>query len=206
MNNLIEIKNHLENNKILILKTDTIIGLACNALSIDAINNLYKIKKREKTKSFSIFCKKSDIGLYGKINYTWQRKIIDHFIPGKITLLLDCKYDKFIQNNVTNNKKIGIRIPNMISWINLLEVCDFPLCVTSANMSNSKSALSFSEINKEILSDPNIINKDYFQDSENSKHSNIASSIFDISVDSINQIKEIRNGEIKLNDILSLFN
>jgi L-threonylcarbamoyladenylate synthase len=160
-NNLLEIKNFLKNDRILILPTDTVLGLACNAFSSCAIQNLFNLKKRDQNKSFSIFCQKERIKEYAEIKFDWQAKLIEEFIPGEITFLFKAKDQKFLDFGVSKNEKIGIRLPKLEFWIRLFEILNFPLAVTSVNFSGEKPALNFDQINKEILENENVIN--YFE-------------------------------------------
>jgi len=59
-----EISDYLLNGKIVVLPTDTVFGFSCLATNENAINKIYKIKKRDKDKPFLVlvdsYCKLKD--------------------------------------------------------------------------------------------------------------------------------------------------
>ena len=121
-----------------------------------------------------------------------------------MTFVLKAKNQKLINFGVTKNKKIGIRIPNSLFWNDLLDSLNFPLVATSVNFSGEKPALKFSDINSEILENPNISPKNYFLNQEDIIFSsNLPSSVFDISFDDPMQIKCLRKGRILLSQLFS---
>jgi L-threonylcarbamoyladenylate synthase len=202
MINFFEIKDLLKKDYILILPTDTVFAFICNAHSKKAIDNLFDLKKRERQKSFAIFCSKSKIQDYAYIDFEWQKQIIEKFVPGDVTLLLKCKDQRLKDFGVTQNQKIGIRIPKLQFWIDLLDFIDFPLVATSVNFSGEKSALSFASIDIEILKNPCMISKNYF--SENMIFSsNIPSAIFDLCFEKPEEIQCLRVGRVSKLEVIS---
>jgi L-threonylcarbamoyladenylate synthase len=198
--NILEIKNFFEQNKILILPTDTVFGLFCSAYSALAVKNLFELKKRDRQKSFSIFCSKAKIHEFAHVEYDWQQKIIDQFFPGPITLILKLKNQKLIDSGVSKNGKIGIRIPSGDFWEDILGILNFPLVATSVNFSGKKPACFFEEIHEQILLNQNIISKNYFPNWI--KKEKKASSIFDLTLSNLPEsILIVREGEISKQEI-----
>jgi tRNA A37 threonylcarbamoyladenosine synthetase subunit TsaC/SUA5/YrdC len=66
---------------------------------------------------------------------------LNHLLPGKVTLVFDRKPTLPKELN-PNTQSIGIRIPNNKFMIELARICDEPLALTSANLSNEASSLS----------------------------------------------------------------
>ena len=66
---------------------------------------------------------------------------LNHLLPGPVTLVFDRKSTLPSELN-PNTKSIGIRIPNNQFMIELARLCDEPLALTSANISNEASSLS----------------------------------------------------------------
>ena len=198
--NLFEIKKFLSKDHLMIFPTETIFAIACNAHSKIAVENLYNAKKREKIKSLSIFCPKIDIEKYAHIEFDWQKKIIEKFMPGEVTFLFKIKDLKLKNSCISSNEKIGIRVPNLFFLLDLLENLEFPIAATSVNISGEKPALSFEEISSEILKNSNVISKEY-EEFKNFHFSGIPSSIFDLSCEKKEEIKCIREGKISLKNI-----
>jgi len=113
--------------------TDTVYGLGCDPYNQSAVNRIYKIKGREKTKQLPILgYSKKDIE---KIVYfdKLSEKIANKFWPGPVTLILNVK-DLKIKKSLGIDNKIAVRIPNHPCVLSLLEKCRL-LVGTSANLS-----------------------------------------------------------------------
>ena len=60
-----------------IIPTDTIYGIACDALNKKAVNKIYKIKKRDNNKQLTLnLNKKKDITKYAYITNKLEKEII----------------------------------------------------------------------------------------------------------------------------------
>ena len=131
--NVIEIA--LKKGKVLILPTDTVYGLICNAQNKKAVEKIFKIKKRSFNKPIGIFVK--DIEMAKKIAKISndQEKLLKEKWPGKTTFILkknhseNNSHSSFLANFVGTKTTIGIRIPDY-QLINLLfknlPICFFP--------------------------------------------------------------------------------
>ena len=86
-----------------------------------------------------------DISKYAKINSEIEAKIIEEFMPGGITLILD-KVDDFGEGFTLSNNTIGVRIPNNTIALKILKNISFPLTVPSANISNKPSGTEVKDI------------------------------------------------------------
>lgn len=140
----------LKEGKIICFAADTVYGLAVDAQNEDAVEKLYRIKKREKNKPIAIFIADSSIAKKLFIFNNIAEKIVKNFFPGYLTLVLKklAKPEINLAKNLNHNDDfLGFRIVNK-KFINEL-FKNFPgiLAVTSANISGNKSAISASEIN-----------------------------------------------------------
>ena len=71
------------------IPTETVYGLAVNALDENAVAQLFNIKGRPDHKPLTIQVgRKQDIFNYAKVLDPMEQKIIDNFMPGAITLVL----------------------------------------------------------------------------------------------------------------------
>ena len=118
----------LEKGGVIAIPTDTIYGLAVDATDECAVKRLFKIKKRA-DKLFTVFMPKSEIDKFAVIT---KRKIIDFFMPGRLTAILKQKPGERLPYI---SEKIGIRIPQHNFVLELLGAYRRPLAVTSANIS-----------------------------------------------------------------------
>lgn len=131
--------------KIVAIPTETVYGLAINALDENAIQRLFNIKWRPQNKPMNIqIGHKQDIYKYAYIDHPREEEIIQHYMPGPLTLILRKK--NIIPDILTaHTQYIGIRIPAHTDTLTLLQQIDFPLAVPSANLSDQKPAETVQE-------------------------------------------------------------
>jgi L-threonylcarbamoyladenylate synthase len=124
--------------------TDTVYGIGCDPRNQNAVNRIYAIKGREKTKYLPVlaYSKKDieNIAFFDEIS----EKIADKFWPGPVTLILRVK-DKKIEEILDLKGKIAVRVPNHPCILALLEKCRV-LIGTSANFSGQSSFSDSSEL------------------------------------------------------------
>ena len=135
--NIDYIKNFLEKDNIIIYPTDTIYGIGGNFFSLSALKKIDKIKERIDN-PYSVVI--SDIsmlnGLVEEIPDIFY-SIYKNFLPGKFTFLFNAS-KSLNKSLLKNNKKIGIRIPDIPNILKLIKILNFPLISTSVNRSGEK--------------------------------------------------------------------
>lgn len=90
---------------------------------------------------------KKEIEKYAIIKNKVERKIIDKFMPGEITIILE-KKNNFGKTFTLPDNTIGIRIPNSPIALVILKEINIPLIVSSANISGMESGINPEEIKK----------------------------------------------------------
>jgi L-threonylcarbamoyladenylate synthase len=124
--------------------TDTVYGIGCDPRNQDAVNKVYTIKGRERTKNLPVlaYSKKDieDIAFFDKIS----EKIANKFWPGPVTLILRVRDEK-IEKTLDLKGKIAVRVPNHPCILGLLEKSRI-LVGTSANFSGQPSFSNSSEL------------------------------------------------------------
>ena len=125
----------INDGAIVVFPTDTVYGLGCNPYNHDAVQSIYEIKKRKKTKPFPVIgYSKKELEKIAEFN-SLEEKIAEKFWPGPITLILKIK-DKEIQKSLDLEGKIAVRVPNNQCVLALLKECKL-LVGTSANISGT---------------------------------------------------------------------
>lgn len=130
----------LHRGGVIALPTDTVYGLACLAENKQAVKRLFEIKQREHNKPIAI-CVGSvqEIAKYCKIAEN-IRPLLDHLLPGPVTLLFEAL--RPIYKDLTpNSDLIGVRIPNNPFIMQVAQLCNGAIALTSANKSNEPSCL-----------------------------------------------------------------
>lgn len=130
-----EVVDILNKDGIIIFPTDTVYGIACNAFSDKALIRLFNAKKRSFDKPINVLTNSIDkINLVVDSINDIERELINKYLPGDLTIILNKK--KGISNILTANKNtIGVRIPNNEVALKILSSYQYPLAVTSANIS-----------------------------------------------------------------------
>ena len=144
--NIKEIITALKNGAVLVLPTDTVYGLVCDATNKKAVSKIYKIKKRDKAKPLGIFVKSIKyVKKFSFINKD-QEKILE---DNKITVILKSK-GRVFSNLVYKNKTIGIRVPKYKLLNCILDKFKNPIAQTSANISGKSATIKIKDILKDF--------------------------------------------------------
>src|SRR5271157_1818030 len=121
----------LKRNKVIGIPTETVYGLACNALNENAILDIYKIKNRPYFRPINMQVD-SIKHIYDYVESIPQPviQLLERFSPGPLTCVLPKKY--IIPELLTAGlPTVGIRIPQHPMALQLLQSLDFPLAVPS---------------------------------------------------------------------------
>lgn len=126
-------KNLLNEGAVVGIPTETVYGLAGNALNEDVILRIYAAKNRPKfdpliAHTDSIQKVESLVDEFPEK----ARYLADAFWPGPLTLLLP-KKDTIPALLTSDLPRVGFRIPNHPLTLNLLSQLDFPVAAPSAN-------------------------------------------------------------------------
>ena len=175
---------------VVIFPTDTVYGVAANSLDETAIKKLFDLKERNDNKPICVLS--SSVDKIKKIAYVRdeEQKIIDKYMPGALTIILDKK--EIVSDVLTSGlKTVGVRIPNNEIALRILDKLEYPLATTSANISGMEAAVKKEDLVKEFDGKVDII---------------IDGGITDLKVSSTivkiknNEIEVLRQGTIKITD------
>ena len=145
INEVIDLLNH---DEVVAFPTETVFGLGVKFSHLEALEKIYEIKHRSHSKAISLMIyDPKDIEKYAYVNKNAQ-KLIDHFMPGMITLVL--KKKSILSDDFTAGyDTIGIRIPDDPFVLKLLKEVG-PMLVTSANISGQETLLNDQEVYKQF--------------------------------------------------------
>ncbi len=142
----------LKSGGVIICPTDTVYGFLADASNKKAVEKIYNIKKRPKTKPLPVFVKDLKMAKELAEIDAKQAKILRKFWPGAYTFILPtyiytslhkCKYWKLYGVGV---KTIALRIPKHAFLQKLLKKINRPLVQTSVNISTQEPLKSIDEI------------------------------------------------------------
>ena len=140
----------LKSGGTILYPTDTIWGIGCDATNIDAINKIFEIKKREKTKSMIILVE-SEKRLQDLVDVPEMAWEIIDLSEKPVTIVYDNPRG-LPKEILAEDGSIGIRLVKDDLCKKLISKLNKPLVSTSANFSGDKSPMKFSDINPEIIS------------------------------------------------------
>ena len=145
INEVIDLLNH---DEVVAFPTETVFGLGVKFSHLEALEKIYEIKHRSHSKAISLMIyDPKDIEKYAYVNENAQ-KLIDHFMPGMITLVI--KKKSILSDDFTAGyDTIGIRIPDDPFVLKLLKEVG-PMLVTSANISGQETLLNDQEVYKQF--------------------------------------------------------
>lgn len=123
----------LRNGELVGIPTETVYGLAANALDEKAVMQIFKTKKRPEFDPLIVHISSMDeVGKYAMDIPSIAYVLMEKFWPGPLTILL--KKRSIIPDLVTSGlDTVAIRVPNHSVTLNLLKQLNFPLAAPSAN-------------------------------------------------------------------------
>lgn len=132
----------LNDGGIIAYPTDTQYGIGCDLFQKRAIEQVYRIKKRNPKKPFSFICADlKDISEYAKVsNYAYRT--MRRLLPGPYTFILEGTrlVPKIM---LTKRKEAGIRVPNHEICLAMVRTLGHPIITTTAGFED-----------EDVLSDP----------------------------------------------------
>ena len=126
-------KQLLEQGELVGIPTETVYGLAGNALNANAVTRIFDVKQRPEFDPLIIHVSSfKKVDNYAKNIPDSARELVRVFWPGPLTLLLEKK--RVVPDVVTAGlSRVGIRCPDHPLTHALLDSLDFPLAAPSAN-------------------------------------------------------------------------
>lgn len=149
--NIEEIVKVLKEGKLAITPSDTVYGIIGDATNINSIHEVYKVKKRPYTKPLIIMVSSLEmLNEYTKDISPLEQELIKEYWPGPLTILLP-KNEK-ISNYITSDSPlVGIRYPNNLELIEIMNRLGKPIFSTSANITGTETITNISMLEKEMI-------------------------------------------------------
>ena len=136
----------IKNGGIVVFPTETVYGIGTNAFCEESVKKIYEIKNRPDEKPLSILVSdKEQIEKYAIINNEFERKIIENFMPGPITIILERKRG-MLDHVAPEKTTIVVRIPDNNIILEILKKLNLPMVAPSANISGEPSAVELNDI------------------------------------------------------------
>ncbi|MCX5694616.1 MAG: L-threonylcarbamoyladenylate synthase, partial [Candidatus Omnitrophica bacterium] len=176
----------LADGGLVIIPTETVYGIAANALDKKALNRLYKIKSRPKNKPFAILIaqehKVQELAVDVPVA---AYKLMYEFWPGPLTVLLKS----------LGQGKVGLRMPDHPVALAIARQSAVPLACPSANISDQPAPVNFAQAIKDM---DGLV--DLAIDAGSAKIG-LESTVVDLSIE---PLRIVRSGAIKDDQIMAV--
>ena len=130
--------------------TETVYGLAGNALDKNLVTRIFEVKERPSFDPLIVHSHSiQEINKFIKYFPDQLKELAESFWPGPLTLLLP--KNELIPEIVTSGlENVAVRIPNHPLTLQLLQSIDFPLAAPSANPFGYVSPTTASHVNDQL--------------------------------------------------------
>lgn len=187
-----KIKQELEKGGAVVLPTETVYGLFAKALDKKAVDYVYQLKRRPRDKALNLnVATLEDIFRFSKHQPVYLKKLVETFLPGPLTIILEAneKVPCWVNSDLNT---VGFRMPSHPITLELIRECG-PLIGPSANISGCKSGVNFKQIIEDFDQEVLGIEDDDFLTGHDS-------TILDLTG---KKVKILRQGSITQEDILT---
>ena len=139
----------LREGGLVVFPTETVYGLAADALDPDAIAAVFAAKQRPREKPLSFAFPDHEAALdYVDVGET-ERAFMAEFLPGPVTVV--CEKTDDVPDVLTGGRdRVGVRVPDHDVALALLDRVA-PLTATSANVSGEPSVTNPADLDPEFL-------------------------------------------------------
>ncbi len=157
-----ELNNKLENGGVIAFVTDTVWGLGCLPNNKEAVDKIYEIKGRDRSKPLILMSNSINSLLpYIKLLPPLGIRLAEKYFPGALTIVSE-KSEKTPDYITSYKNTVGIRVPNNEFFSKLCsKINGGVLATTSANLSNHPSSKTYEQAVNSIGSMVEVVFEDY---------------------------------------------
>ncbi len=138
----------LRDGGLVIVPTETVYGIAVDAMNADAVERLYEIKGRDQDKPLALQLPDVEEVFHAAQEDSRARRLASLW-PGPITLVL--RHQGIIPRWITPTPFCGFRIPDHPVMLELLRSVARPLAVPSANFSGRPAPTSIEAVDPDLI-------------------------------------------------------
>lgn len=136
---IVQAANALKENQVIGIPTETVYGLAANALCPDAVSKIFSVKQRPTSNPLILHVANlQQAKSYIQEFHDELMVLYNRFSPGPITFLVP--KTALVPNEITSGSSlVAVRFPSHPQFLALLSHLDFPVAAPSANKYGSVS-------------------------------------------------------------------
>lgn len=141
----------LREGQVVAVPTETVYGLAADALNPAAIAAVFEAKNRPADNPLIChFSNPAHIKRYVKEIPATTQKLMDHFTPGPVSFMLDLPDDSPLKFATCGSARVLVRIPDHPVLLHIIAELDRPLAAPSANTSGKVSPTSATMVEQDL--------------------------------------------------------
>lgn len=142
--------NLIKNGEIIIFPTETVYGIGANAFDEKAVGKIFMAKGRPPDNPLIVHvANRKTIHEIAKSITPIEQKLIDNFMPGPFTLILN-KTDKIPDIVSAGLDTVAIRMPDNVIARGIITFSGVPIAAPSANISGKPSGTTVEDIRREL--------------------------------------------------------
>ncbi|MCI9039009.1 MAG: threonylcarbamoyl-AMP synthase [Clostridia bacterium] len=147
-----EAAQEIKKGNLVLFPTETVYGIGANALDENAVKKIFIAKGRAQDNPLIVHVSNMQMveDIVDNIGIL-ERKLIEKFWPGPLTIIFQRKEKELIPDVVTANlDTVGIRMPSNLIAQKLIEKAGVPIAAPSANVSGRPSGTKIEDIIAEL--------------------------------------------------------
>ena len=154
-----EMSKKILDGEIIIFKTETVYGIGTNAYNKESCKKIFEIKKRSLNSPLLVLISNYEmLDKIAKAPNEIERKLMDTFWPGPLTIILHRKDDdKIFKSTDSIGDEIAIRMIDEPLINALIKSTGVPLVAPSANITGQKTGTKIENIIKDFNNKVNYI-------------------------------------------------
>lgn len=141
----------IEEGGLIVYPTDSGYAFGCSLGNKSALERIRKLRQLSKDHNMTLVCRDlSQLGTYAKVSNSIFR-LLKAFTPGAYTFILNATSDVPRLMLHPKRKTLGLRIPDNMITLSLLEALEQPLMSATLILPGAKAPLSEPEAIKDVL-------------------------------------------------------
>ncbi len=146
------VDNILNQGGIVIFPTDTAFGIGCRIDRPEAVNRLFKIRKRPLTQAVPVLVYSVEMAeKYYDSPSDIVRRLMKEYWPGALTIVAPCNENLIYSPIRGRGENIGLRMPDHIDLLKIINRVDVPILGPSANFSGEPTPFKITDLNPELV-------------------------------------------------------
>ncbi len=139
----------IDDGELVVYPTETVYGLGAAALEPEAVERVFEVKERDRSKPLSFAVPSVPSALQYVRATERERRFMATFLPGPVTVL--CRRRESVPDELTAGRdRVGVRVPDHPLALRLCERAGTPITATSANVSGRPSVRELEDLDPEI--------------------------------------------------------